>query len=169
MKPGSSNIDWSSTEAYALGLNGLYLNIAGREKHGIVDSGEKKRAILQICANNCSPSAIPLTVAQSSMLCSKLIRPETTPESRQILIVGYSPGYRASWQTGLGGTPPLEIEDNTDAWIGDHCIDPADVPGVLFTTRKLRGCAPQVAGCHCVRSRNFGIAGGAPMSGHSVF
>src|SRR5579884_2240124 len=52
------------------------------------------------------------------------------------LIVGYAPGYRASWQTGLGATPAPELEDNTDAWIADHCINPVDVPGVLFTTQK---------------------------------
>src|ERR1035438_1495453 len=54
------------------------------------------------------------------------------------LIVGYSPGYRGSWQTALGGVPEPEIEDNNDAWIADHCIDPAAVPGVLFTRRPMR-------------------------------
>jgi hypothetical protein len=53
------------------------------------------------------------------------------------LIIGYAPGYRASWQTGVGATPAEELEDNRDAWIGDHCIDPAFVPGVLFTNFPL--------------------------------
>jgi hypothetical protein len=34
----------------------------------------------------------------------------------------------------LGGVPAAEIEDNNDPWIADHCINPADVPGVLFTS-----------------------------------
>jgi hypothetical protein len=57
------------------------------------------------------------------------------------LIVGYSPGYRASWQTGIGDTPSEEIEDNAEPWIGDHCVDPAAVPGVLFTSSKISDAA----------------------------
>jgi hypothetical protein len=34
--------------------------------------------------------------------------------------------------------PAAEIEDNNDAWIADHCINPADVPGVLFTSQPVR-------------------------------
>ena len=30
------NVDWSRTRAYGLGLNGLYINLAGREERGIV-------------------------------------------------------------------------------------------------------------------------------------
>ena len=62
------------------------------------------------------------------------------------LIVGYAPGYRASWATGLGEVPASAFEDNNDAWIADHCINAADVPGVLFTSpgivvkdRSLKG------------------------------
>ena len=33
-------VDWSRTRAYTMGLNGLYLNIKGREKQGIVDPSE---------------------------------------------------------------------------------------------------------------------------------
>ena len=53
------------------------------------------------------------------------------------LIVGYKPGYRGSWQTALGGVPSEELTPNNDAWIGDHCVNPADVPGVLFTNRRV--------------------------------
>ena len=34
-----SDVDWSRTRAYGLGLNGLYLNIRGREREGIVETG----------------------------------------------------------------------------------------------------------------------------------
>src|SRR6267378_4011833 len=34
------DVDWSRTRAYTMGLNGLYLNIKGREKQGIVDPAE---------------------------------------------------------------------------------------------------------------------------------
>ncbi|HPR90973.1 MAG TPA: alkaline phosphatase family protein, partial [Synergistaceae bacterium] len=34
------DVDWSRTKAYALGLAGIYLNIKGREKQGIVEPAE---------------------------------------------------------------------------------------------------------------------------------
>ena len=52
------------------------------------------------------------------------------------LIVGYAPGYRASWETALGEAPPEVIVNNDDAWIGDHCIAAEAVPGILVTNRK---------------------------------
>jgi hypothetical protein len=53
------------------------------------------------------------------------------------LVVGYAQGYRASWQTSLGGVPTALIEDNNKNWSGDHCVDPDLVPGVLFTSFPL--------------------------------
>src|SRR5207248_3234818 len=34
-----ANVDWTQTRAYGLGLNGLYLNLRGRESNGMVQSG----------------------------------------------------------------------------------------------------------------------------------
>ena len=34
------NVDWSKTRAYGVGFNGLYANVRGREKEGIVDPGD---------------------------------------------------------------------------------------------------------------------------------
>ena len=43
-QPGSlGHIDWSRTQAYALGLNEVFVNLAGREAHGIVSPAEKRR------------------------------------------------------------------------------------------------------------------------------
>jgi hypothetical protein len=53
------------------------------------------------------------------------------------LLVGYSPGYRASQQTGLGGWENQALEPNQDHWGADHCIDPKFVPGVLFSNHGL--------------------------------
>ena len=42
-----TDIDWSRTKAYALGLNGLYLNVRGREKQGIVAPGKEYQELLK--------------------------------------------------------------------------------------------------------------------------
>ncbi len=34
-----ANVDWTQTRAYGIGLNGLYLNLRGRESNGIVEPG----------------------------------------------------------------------------------------------------------------------------------
>ena len=39
-------VDWSRTRAYGLGINGLYLNLKGRERDGIVEPGGEKEALL---------------------------------------------------------------------------------------------------------------------------
>src|SRR5205085_3443116 len=33
-------VDWSRTKAYATGLSGIYVNLSGRERDGIVPTGE---------------------------------------------------------------------------------------------------------------------------------
>ena len=40
------DIDWSHTRAYGLGINGLYLNLKGRERDGIVEPGEERENLL---------------------------------------------------------------------------------------------------------------------------
>ena len=70
------------------------------------------------------------------------------------LVVGYASGYRASWQTSLGGAPAALVEDNRQKWSGDHLVDAGLVPGVLLTSFPL---AEPVAGIEniaaLVRSR----------------
>ncbi len=41
-----TDVDWSQTVAYGLGINGLYLNMKGRERDGIVEPGEQREAVL---------------------------------------------------------------------------------------------------------------------------
>jgi len=103
------------SKAYAIGLNALYL----KDKSA---SSEIQSALL-----NWRDVVEVVTEVHPSPQ-NKSVAPD--------LIVGYARGYRASWQTGLGETPDAELEDNNDAWIADHCVNPADVPGVLFTSWK---------------------------------
>ena len=60
------------------------------------------------------------------------------------LIVGYHRHYRASWDTILGGFPRQHVLDNTEAWSGDHCVDPQFVPGVLLSSRPLPPGTPRL-------------------------
>lgn len=164
-----ANVDWSETQMYALGLNGLYLNLAGREKYGVVKRGIESRAILSKVAAQLLAFHDPENGRQVVESISTIPVEPGISRSAPDMIVGYGRGYRASWQTALGATPEDLLEDNTDAWIADHCINAADVPGVLFTTRKIHPANPRIKDLPVSLLAFFGIAPEAGMNGHSVY
>lgn len=161
-------IDWTRTQAYAMGLNGLYLNLAGREKYGIVHSGEESRALVTLLRNKLldlrDPAGDHLVVETVSPVHAPAFA-KTAPD----LIVGYARGYRASWQTALGQVPAGQIEDNVDAWIADHCINAEDVPGVLFAAQPIRITDPRLTDLPVTLLRMFGVALDPRMHGRSIF
>ena len=72
-------------------------------------------------------------------------------------IVGYAKGTRSSDVSTLGGLTPETIVDNRDAWNGDHCMDPAAVPGILLSSRPLRKAAPNLQTVAAAILAEFGI------------
>ncbi|MGB0135576.1 alkaline phosphatase family protein [Dokdonella sp.] len=128
-------VDWSKTRAYALGLNGIYLNRKGREPDGIVeaDAVDSLKQALRLALGELRDPADQARVVRTVYDAATLYNGSSTGDSPD-LVIGYEPGYRASWQTSLGSTPPVLVEDNLQKWSGDHCIDPSAVPGVLFTS-----------------------------------
>jgi len=134
------DIDWTRTRAYALGLNGLYLNVKGRERFGIVAASDRdalakeiQAALLEVIDPQLGTRAIT-AVFRPQAGDHPLRHPDRTPD----LIVGYAKGTRTSNFSALGGVPRVVMEDNLDLWSGDHCMDPAAVPGVLLSNRPLR-------------------------------
>lgn len=132
---GFTAVDWSRTRAYALGLNSLYINRTGRETHGIADDDEAVQIKQQIISS-LSGLQDPVTGAQAirDVFNGEHLYPGNANNDAPDLVIGYEPGYRASWQTTLGGVPGFLIDDNNKKWSGDHCITPDAVPGILFTS-----------------------------------
>jgi predicted AlkP superfamily phosphohydrolase/phosphomutase len=132
---GFANVDWTRTTAYAGGLNGLYLNRQGREANGIVteQQGEAlKNELIEKLAAVTDPRNGESMVRE--VYDGATIYDGNENNDRPDLVVGYQPGYRASWQTTLGAVPKVQVEPNDRKWSGDHCIAPDAVPGVLFTS-----------------------------------
>jgi len=132
------DVDWSRTRAYTMGLNGLYLNIKGRERYGIVDEKdadalkEELKAKLDGLKDPASGSVgITGVFACDAVYAGPYI--DNAPD----LLVGYGDGFRASWDSVTGRVTSTIFEDNIKAWSGDHCIDPRLVPGVLFSNQKI--------------------------------
>lgn len=132
---GFADVDWSRTRAYAVGLNSIFLNRAGREEGGIVTAAEAeaiKQRIIEELPGMADPGSGAPVVKQ--VFDGADLYPGDANADAPDLVVGYLPGYRASWQTTLGAAPPALMEDNARRWSGDHCIAPEEVPGVLFTS-----------------------------------
>jgi predicted AlkP superfamily phosphohydrolase/phosphomutase len=132
------NVDWSHTRAYALGFNGLYVNMRGREAMGIVSPEERNDLVGEITkglkqVNDPMTGAHAIREVYRTHECCHGPHRDNGPD----LIVGYNHGYRASWQTALGKIPKEWLETNLKKWSGDHCMAPDLVPGILLTNRKV--------------------------------
>lgn len=154
-----SNVDWARTRAYGLGLNGLYINVRGREAHGIVEAANRQALSSEIAAR-LQDTIDPKTGTRA---VSRVFRREDVYELRgqddlaPDLIVGYAKGTRSADDSALGAVPREVIVDNLDAWSGDHCMDPAQVPGVLLTSRALRKAAPSLQSLAAALVAEFGL------------
>jgi predicted AlkP superfamily phosphohydrolase/phosphomutase len=84
------------------------------------------------------------------------------------LLVNFSEGYRVSWDTPLGGVPQGLFADNHKRWGGDHVIDPALVPGVLFMNRKFRTETPHLVDLAPTILNVFGVPKNAEMEGSDL-
>jgi predicted AlkP superfamily phosphohydrolase/phosphomutase len=165
-----ADVDWSRTRAYGLGLNGLYLNLRGREREGSVDSSQGD-ALLREIRDKLLLVRDPKDGAQVITRIDLASEAYQGPYARSgpDALVGYNRGYRAGWKTILGAFPPDILEDNTNAWSGDHCMDFTKVPGVLLSNRKIAAETPALTDIAPTILLEFGIAKTKDMMGQSVF
>jgi predicted AlkP superfamily phosphohydrolase/phosphomutase len=140
-------VDWGRTRAYGMGLNGLYLNLGGRERHGIVQPGEEADALLTELRGKLRGITDPANgqVAVREVFDTREVYAGPYRENAPDLLVGYASGYRAAWESVNGSVMGEVFLDNTRPWSGDHCIDPHDVPGVLFANRPIAGDQHSIA------------------------
>ena len=75
------------------------------------------------------------------------------------IVVGYARGVRVSSDSALGIVSPDVFSDNREPWSGDHSMDPAHVPGVLFTSRPLKRPADRLQTLAGSILAEFGISG----------
>jgi predicted AlkP superfamily phosphohydrolase/phosphomutase len=127
-------VDWENTQAYALGLSGIFVNLEGREKHGSVPSDDYNE-ILENISEGLSKLTDPEEDRQvvSRVQSTRNLYPDGYFEDAPDLLVGYNIGYRVSWDSAIGGISPKIISDNENPWSGDHCFDPNLIPGSLLT------------------------------------
>lgn len=129
------HIDWENTQAYALGLNQLFLNLEGREAHGVVSQDEAE-VVLQRIKRDLESWRYTET---GQRVVTKAMR---APVGQYVdrapdLIVGYNRGFRSSDSSAMGAVGNEVIERNEGHWNGDHCMFAGHVPGVLISSKPL--------------------------------
>jgi len=186
VKPGSgvgfeNDVDWERSRAYALGLNGLYLNLQGREQRGSVSPGEREKVAAELC------QALEAIVDPETgeHVISKAYRREEIYHGEYVaeapdIIVGYNRGYRSTGASGTGAiSKPSEVtvgekkvvnyaRPRRNRWSGDHCCDPVHVPGVLIVNRPLSHGRPALTDLAPTILQEFGITKPSQMVGTPV-
>ena len=154
------NVDWSRTRAYAFGMGGVYVNLRGRERDGIVEPGAEYERLLDDLERDLLAMVDEGTGANPISLVYQTAERFSGPYLDQgpDIIVGYSRGYRYSWDGPLGEFGAEVIVDNDDAWSGDHTNDYRMVPGVLLTNRRITLGEPALHDLTVAVLDEFGVA-----------
>ena len=162
-------VDWSRTKAYCLGLAGMFLNLRGRERSGSVEPGPEADALKAEIAGKLEGFVDPDTgqMAIRKAFDSAKVYAGPYLSNAPDLLIGYSAGYRTSWDGAKGVVAGAVLTDNVKPWSGDHCIDPRLVPGVFFCNRHVQADDPALVDIAPTALRLFGVQPPAYMDGRA--
>lgn len=163
-----SDPDWGNTTAFGMGINGLYLNLKGRERYGVVDQQDKDRLLNELVnrlgdVKDDNGRPVIKAARRSDEIYSG---PEL--EFAPDIIIGYRRGYRASWATCLGDMDDFILADNDSAWSADHCSDSTEVPGVFFANKRIISESPNLTDLAPTILAEFGLKKPQQITGKNV-
>lgn len=165
-------INWSATRAWAMGLGSIYINVVGREPHGVVMPGADYDAVVSQIKTGLEAEVDPATgerPVQRVYRRDELYHdydPNQIPDLRAANIEN----YRISWQDTLGGLSTQIFEDNTRAWSGDHCsLAPQFVRGILLVNRKLKQPDPAITDIAPSILAELGLPPDATLDGRVIW
>ncbi len=163
------DVDWSRSVAYGMGFNGLYVNLKGREKQGIVDpgkvaelTGRLRRELEQVVDPETGRRPVAKVYSRDGMYTGPM-----TPLMPELL-VGYTPGYRNSSLSFMGGTGKVIIDLNPWPWSGDHSMARDLVPGTLMASRALTAADPSILDLPVTILDWFGVPKPGAMVGRTI-
>jgi predicted AlkP superfamily phosphohydrolase/phosphomutase len=164
-------VDWSRTRAYAVGLVGLFVNLRGREQHGIVEQGAEYETLKKELAAKLNGLTDPDTgeVAINEVFDTDRMYAGPYKGNAPDLLIGYNHGYRISWEGASGVVDTPVFQDNEKAWSGDHIVDPRIVPGILVTSHPINTDDPHIADLAPTALELFGVAAPPYMDGRSLY
>jgi predicted AlkP superfamily phosphohydrolase/phosphomutase len=166
------NVDWSGTRAYAMGIGQIYFNLRGRESQGIVSPGAEASAL----ADDLSRKLLTMTDPEDAAPIVRAVYKRDDIYSGPYLgnaaelQVGMNDGYRVSWQTTLGGSPPGIVYKNDRKWSADHGgYDYAITAGILVSSRPIATKAPRIIDIAPTVLRFFGLSLPGDIDGKALF
>jgi predicted AlkP superfamily phosphohydrolase/phosphomutase len=165
------NVDWTRTKAYAMGLGQIYLNLKGREGHGVV-TPDQSTAVQDALAARLLTMTDPATGARIVDAVYKRDDVYKGPflNNASELQVGFADGYRISWQSSLGGSPPGLVYPNMKKWSGDHgSFDYKQTAGVLISSRVLPEANADIMDIAPTVLKYFGVPIPSDIDGKSIF
>jgi predicted AlkP superfamily phosphohydrolase/phosphomutase len=166
------NVDWSRTRAYAMGIGQIYFNLRGRESQGIVSPGAEAGSLADELSAKLLTMQDPDDAASIIRAVYKRDDIYTGPylHNAAELQVGMNDGYRVSWQTTLGGSPPGIVYKNDRKWSADHGgYDFAITSGVFVTGRPINTPSPRIIDIAPTVLRYFGLSVPIDIDGRPLF
>jgi len=154
-----ADVDWSKSRAYGQGLNGLFLNIKGREKYGVVNAGKEaeqlkeeiKQKLINVKDNDAGKPVMKAVYKRE-----ELYRGPYTQNAPDV-VVGYSIGYKVAWESAVNFVGGDIFADNKKMWTGDHCFTSDQVPGIFYSNKKIKITDPTLADISPTVLSAFGI------------
>jgi predicted AlkP superfamily phosphohydrolase/phosphomutase len=165
------NVDWSRTKAYAMGLGQIYVNLKGRERQGLVSPEESKNVqdalvgrLLTMTDPKTSARMVDAVYKRDDVYKGEFLK------NASELQVGLADGYRVSWQSTLGGSPPGLVYPNMKKWSGDHgSYDYKQTSGTLISSRPIGGAPVDIMDIAPTVLRYFGVPIPPDIDGKPIF
>lgn len=165
---GRDNIDWSSTRARAMGSGHVYVNLRGRDPHGIVSPGEEYEALLAQLTSGLEALTDPISGGRvvSRVRRGSELYAGPFADRAPDLVVSFSPGYAVSWDTRMGGAAGSVIARNYERWSAEHAsVDESAVPGAWLSSLPLSESSISVLDIAPTVEQYFGLAPAAGSEG----
>jgi len=165
-----ADVDWGRSRAYGQGLNGVFLNLKGRESQGIVEPGaeaealkrEIKEKLMRVVDEKHGRKAVRKAFARE-----EIYRGPYTVNAPDV-VVGYEAGYRVSWESAVNYVGEELFADNTRMWSGDHAFTRDQVPGIFFCNRAIKEKDPGLIDISPTVLAAFGIDKPAFVDGRDL-
>ena len=170
-QPLFRNVFWRRTRAFGLGINGLYINLRGRDAEGVVKPGEEYDALVEEIRAKLLAYRDPAT---GLPVVKEVYRREDVYQGDEVnnapdLIVGYHRGYRCSDESALGEFSNEIITPNLSKWTGDHCMATDVVPGIIAANRPLLVKDPALTDIAATVLHLYGVERPKHMIGRPLF
>jgi len=165
-----SAVDWKRTQAYNVGFGSIYLNVAGRDPVGCVDPAEVNNVIDAICSQLVKEKD-PKTDRPVflKMYKTREVYQGEAVTSAPNIVVGLLREYGVSDESALGEFSNEVIADNMSPWSGSHLMAAEEVPGIVFSNRRIPLENPMLYDLTVTLLSEYGIEKGDQMIGQPMW